>query len=117
MPKRTTLKSGAKRMAYLSNRHVFRIIFFFLLFSLSAAAISANAQTRTKMNQTKTYAVAPGSFGGNGIIVTVEKNSVKIEYDCADGEILQSLKTDKKGYFVVDGRHKGPNAGPTRLND
>jgi hypothetical protein len=79
-------------------------------------SLSVFSQTRTKM-QTKTYAVAPGSFGGTGIIVTVEKNSVKIEYDCADGEISQSLKTDKKGYFKVEGVHKGPNAGPTRAND
>lgn len=71
----------------------------------------------TKMNQTKLYTVAPASFGGMGISVSVEKGAVKIEYDCAEGEIPHQLKIDKKGHFKVDGFHKGPNIGPIRQND
>ena len=69
------------------------------------------------MNQTKLTAVSPGQFGGTGIVVTVEKGGVKIEYDCADGEIHTPLKVDKKGYFKIDGSHTGPNVGPTRIDD
>ena len=90
---------------------------------MTQATLSFQSPKRTKgssiykMNQSKLHAVSPGTFGGTGIIVIVEKDAVKIEYDCAEGEILKQLKVDKKGFFKVDGSHKGPNMGPTRQND
>ena len=68
------------------------------------------------MDQTKLHAVAPGSFGGMGIIIEIQKNGVKIEYDCAEGYISRQMKTDNKGYFRIDGFHKGPTVGPIRQN-
>ena len=44
--------------------------------------------------------------------MTVEKGSVKIEYDCAEGEIPRQLKVDKKGRFNVVGTHKPGTFGP-----
>jgi hypothetical protein len=98
------------------QKYAFHLIFSALILSICACP-DVLSQTVMKMHQTKTQPVAPGSFGGMGIIVTVGKNSVKIEYDCADGEILHQLKTDKKGNFKIDGTHLGPNVGPIRRDD
>src|SRR5437764_9602438 len=98
------------------QKHAFNLIFAAIVLSMCISPY-ALSQTVKKMHQTKTQRVAPGSFGGTGIIVTVKNNSVKIEYDCADGEISQQLKTDKNGNFKVDGSHLGPNVGPIRRDD
>jgi len=100
-------------MTNIRKKNTFVIIFFAMLVSLSDP-LSASPQAPRKMRQVKTYTVAPGTFGGDGIIVTIEKSSVRIEYPCADGEIKRQLRTDKNGYFKVDGFHIGPNAGPIR---
>src|SRR5207244_11680436 len=66
-------------------------------------------------SQTKLFPVAPGSWGGTGVSVTIDKKTVKIEYDCGEGEIGQQLKIDKKGNFTVDGFHQRGTFGPIRI--
>jgi hypothetical protein len=58
-----------------------------------------------------------GTWGGTGIIMTVEKGSVHIEYDCASGEIPQALTLNENGEFKADGFHIGRRPGPTREDD
>lgn len=69
------------------------------------------------VDQTRLYAVTPGNWGGTGINVVVEKKSVNVQYDCAEGEMSGPLKTDKKGNFRVDGFHTRHAFGPTRLDN
>ena len=58
------------------------------------------------MDQTKLRPVPAGAWGGRGASLIVDKKSVKIEFDCAEGEIRQQLKIDGKGNFKVDGFYK-----------
>ena len=71
----------------------------------------------SKTSQTKLYPVTPGNWGGSGIGVTIEKKAVKIQYDCAEGELRGPLKTDKAGNFKVEGLHTRHAFGPIRLNN
>ena len=71
-------------------------------------------KTEQKMNQTKLVKVPESIWGANGIRLAVEENAVKIEYDCADGEIEQELKVDEQGNFTANGVHIRQKAGPIR---
>jgi len=65
-------------------------------------------------SQTKLYPVTDGSWGGQSISFEIAKTGVKIEFDCADGEIPNQLKADKQGRFKVEGTLTGRGAGPVR---
>lgn len=67
---------------------------------------------RTLMN-TPLISVPVGTWGTRGMILNVVENSVNIQYDCADGQIEQTLKLDIKGNFAANGFHSGRSPGPT----
>ena len=67
---------------------------------------------KRNMEQTKLHPVSPGSWGGRGASLVVDKKSVKIEFDCAQGEIRRQLKIDGRGNFKVDGFYKQEPFGP-----
>lgn len=64
------------------------------------------------MNQTKLVPVAESNWGTTDIILRVEKDVVKIEYVCAEGEINEPLKVDEQGNFNADGVHIRHKPGP-----
>ena len=66
--------------------------------------------------QTKLYPVTSGSWGGQSISFEIAKTGVKIEFDCADGEIPSQLKADKQGRFKIEGTLTGRGPGPVRRN-
>ena len=74
--------------------------------------IKNSVLAKGKMAQTKLYPVASGAWGGRGTRLIVDRRSVKIEFDCAQGEIRQPLKIDAKGNFKVDGFYKREPFGP-----
>ncbi len=56
----------------------------------------------------------PGSWGGTGIGMVVEKNSATIEFDCADATIPSRIRTAKDGKFTVTGTMTRLRPGPLR---
>jgi len=64
--------------------------------------------------QTKLYPVKQGIWGGQSVSFSVEKDSVIIEFDCAEGAIPRVLKADKKGSFRVEGTFSRHMPGPAR---
>ncbi len=69
-----------------------------------------------KKMDTKLLAVPAGKWGAQGIILNVEEKGVTIEYECADGQIEQSLKMDVQGNFTVNGVHTRQRPGPIRAD-
>ena len=69
----------------------------------------------SKVNQTKLIAVKPGIWGSAGFGVTVQKNSVKFEFDCAEGSIARQLMINKHGSFRLDGTYTPQSHGPIRI--
>lgn len=66
------------------------------------------------MLQTKLVPVS--IWGGSGIRVSVELKSIKIEYACADGEIVGRLRVDSRGNFKTNGFHLRQRPGPVRVD-
>ena len=56
--------------------------------------------------------VQSGMWGGEHIALSVEKDLVRIEHDCARGTINQPLKIDSKGRFNASGTHTRERGGP-----
>lgn len=71
-------------------------------------------QENRNMNQSKSTKVTPGNWGATGIAVVVEENGVKIEFDCAVGEIKEKLTVDENGEFNADGLYTPESFGPIR---
>lgn len=68
-------------------------------------------------SQPKLYKVTTGTWGAAGAEMVVEKTSVKLTFDCANGEIPLTLKKDKKGNFKVEGTYTRRGFGPIRINN
>ena len=70
-----------------------------------------------RMFQTKKTKVAPGSWGGSGIGLSVEETIVSLEFDCATAEIPGNLMIDKGGNFSTNGVYirRSPGALRTKL--
>lgn len=66
--------------------------------------------------QPKLYKVTNGTWGSAGAEMLVEKASVKLRFDSAEGEIPLALKKDKKGNFKVEGTYTKRGFGPIRVN-
>lgn len=77
----------------------------------------ANRGGETKMVQKKLVAVPASVWGASGIHLNVLDGGVKIEYDCAEGEISEPLKMDEAGKFKADGVHIRLHGGPVRADD
>ena len=67
--------------------------------------------------QPKLYKVTPSTWGAAGAETVVEKTSVKLTFDCANGEIPLTLKRDRKGNFKVEGTYTRRGFGPIRINN
>jgi hypothetical protein len=70
---------------------------------------------KRKMNQTRS--LPAGIWGGSGVLITVGKKMLTIEYACSNGEIIGLLKIDKAGNFDAVGVHIQQRPGPLRAND
>lgn len=73
-------------------------------------------KAKQKTMDTKLVAVPTGIWGADGIILNVEENGVTIQYECADGQIEQSLKMDEQGNFETNGIHSPQRPGPIRVD-
>src|ERR1700682_4131246 len=58
--------------------------------------------------------VATGSWGGEHIVLDVSAKSAEVEFDCAHGQITQSMTIDKDGDFDVAGTFTPEHGGPVR---
>ena len=71
---------------------------------------SLPAQENAKMN-------VVGTWGGEHVIFDVSKNGALLEFDCAHGQIDQSLILDKKGRFDIRGTFTPEHGGPVRRDE
>jgi hypothetical protein len=68
-------------------------------------------------SQGKLIPVSRGVWGGQSVSFSVERDSVKIEFDCAEGSIPRQLKADKKGVFRAEGTFTRHSPGPIRKDN
>ena len=60
----------------------------------------------------KLVTVPASVWGADHIILNVAAKGVTIQYDCADGQIEQSLMMDEHGNFAANGFHIQGQGGP-----
>ena len=61
--------------------------------------------------------IPTGEWGGTHISMNVGERSAKIEYDCAQGEILGPLSIDGDGKFNLRGTFTRERGGPVRADE
>lgn len=71
---------------------------------------------KQKTMNTKITDVPTGIWGGTGLILTVEEKGGSIQYECADGQIEQTLKVNAQGNFSAKGTHTPQRGGPIRVD-
>lgn len=80
--------------------------------------INSNQKNKEEnMNNSNLQPVSEGNWGAAGINFVVEGTDVKIEYDCANGEIKSKLMKNENGDFQADGFHTRESFGPVRLDN
>ena len=72
-------------------------------------------KSEQKSSQSKLVVVPPGSWGGDGIGLIIEKDNVKIGYDCAEGEIKQKFTVNEHGDFSMKGIYIKRYPGAVRV--
>jgi hypothetical protein len=83
--------------------------FLIVLLALSGVLVRAGAQAAPDDN-----AVAPGTWGGDHIILEVSEKGAAAEFDCAHGQITQPIRFDRHGDFDVAGTFTPEHGGPVR---
>lgn len=73
-------------------------------------------RAKQKTMNTKLVAVPVSVWGATGIILNVEEKGVIIQYECADGQIEQSLMMNEQGNFEAAGIHSPQRPGPIRVD-
>ena len=58
--------------------------------------------------------IKSGTWGGQGISLSVEDDSATVEYDCGHGTISGPLKVNSDGHFALNGTHVHERGGPVR---
>ena len=61
--------------------------------------------------------VANGDWGGDHIGMVVSDTGATIEYDCATGRIVGSLRVSGDGSFSWSGVHSPGHGGPVRIDE
>ncbi|MCB9850981.1 MAG: hypothetical protein H6817_09800 [Phycisphaerales bacterium] len=62
-------------------------------------------------------ALAPGTWGGDGIRLVVREDGADFEFDCAMGETADPIKTDADGAFANAGEYTREQGGPVSVDD
>jgi hypothetical protein len=60
--------------------------------------------------------IKPGSWGGTGVSLVIEKGSATAEFDCATVLIQGPIKAGRDGRFTIVGSLKRSGPGPIRTN-
>ncbi|MBK8305233.1 MAG: hypothetical protein IPK98_18335 [Chloracidobacterium sp.] len=100
----------------ISNYKLSRSIAVAIIATILFAGMYPKRAGTMEYSQPKLYKVATGTWGAAGAEMVVDKSSVKLTFDCANGEIPLTLKNDKKGNFKVEGTYTRRGFGPIRIN-
>jgi hypothetical protein len=78
-----------------------------LMLAFSSLLLQASMQAPSN-----TGGVAPGPWAGEHIVVDVSETGASVEFDCAHGQITESITLDRRGDFDVVGTFTPEHGGP-----
>ncbi|MBC7929832.1 MAG: hypothetical protein H7Z38_04615 [Rubrivivax sp.] len=77
---------------------------------------SVRRRANKKMSkQTKETAARESVWGGDHVRLSEREGGAALEFDCARGEISETLKTDAEGHFDLPGTFTRESPGPIRV--
>ncbi len=85
-----------------------------LLVVLTGAA-TLGSQPATNLQQGQDARVSPGVWGGRGISMEATPEGATLEFDCARGTMLEPIKANATGEFMVRGTYTPEHGGPVTL--
>jgi hypothetical protein len=88
-----------------------------LLFPAVTPAMSPVHDPAKQQTPSQQTVVEQGVWGGPGIRLQVTKEGAEIEYDCAQGRILEPITLDAEGKFMLKGIHLRNRPGPIRIGE
>lgn len=80
----------------------------FILIVLMSCAIYPVKNTNT---------VAPSTWGGEHLMLTISASGAALEFDCATGQISQPIAVDRNGNFDMAGTFTPQHGGPVRKDE
>jgi hypothetical protein len=83
-----------------------------VVFALSGVLLQAGTQAAPDAS-----AIATGAWGGEHILLKVSEKGADVEFDCAHGQVTQSITLDKHGDFDVAGTFTPEHGGPVRRDE
>ncbi len=86
----------------------------FIVISAVAVSFALLAGQTISGKVRKMQRIPEGTWGAPHIVLLVEGDKAKIEYDCANGVINGPLKLDSAGHFKLTGTHTRERHGPIR---
>ena len=63
------------------------------------------------------HTIAPGTWGGEHILLTISASGGTLEFDCAAGQIRQPIAVDRNGNFDMAGTFTPQHGGPVRKDE
>jgi hypothetical protein len=78
-----------------------------LMLAFSSLLLQASMQAPSN-----TGGIAPGPWAGEHIVVVVSERGANVEFDCAHGQITDSITLDRSGDFDVVGTFTPEHGGP-----
>lgn len=101
-----------------------RVLFTWVSIAALAACSSAPGAPATPIvtppassGSARPAALATGPWGGPGVQMTVDEQSVTVEFDCARGGIETRPTLDASGRFEAAGFYVQERGGPIRVDD
>ena len=79
-----------------------------------ASAVKKSKPIGMNSSNNRSIPVTQGIWGGQSVSFTVEKDLVRIEFDCAEGVIPSQLQADNHGSFRAEGTLTRHAPGPIR---
>src|ERR1700693_3688193 len=83
-----------------------------VVFALSGVLLQAGTQAAPDAS-----AIATEAWGGEHILLKVSEKGADVEFDCAHGQVTQSITLDKHGDFDAGGTFTPEHGGPVRRDE
>jgi hypothetical protein len=80
-----------------------------MMFMLVLSSLLLQASMQAPLN---TNVVAAGLWAGEHIVVDVSQTGANVDFDCAHGQITESITLDRRGDFDVVGTFTPEHGGP-----
>jgi len=89
----------------------------YVVCALAIAIVAHSGECHRSAPTSPDRHVQTGTWGGQGVALTVTPSGGRLEFDCASGEITEQMTTDADGRLTVAGVFVQEQGGPIRIGE